>query len=355
MSRTVRVRAGGGYDVKIGGGLLRECGAELAALLSPRMAFVVTDSGVAPLCLEDCLTSLTGAGFRCASFTFPAGEESKTLSTLSDLLEAMAGEGVSRSDCVLALGGGVTGDMAGFAAGCYMRGVRFVQLPTTLLAAVDSSVGGKTAVDLSAGKNLAGVFHQPSLVLCDTDRLATLPERELLCGAAEALKTGILMGGELFRLFEEGAALEHLPEVIALCVEYKAGVVERDEREQGERKLLNLGHTVGHAIERCSDFSLPHGLAVAEGMAVIARASARRGWCAPETARRIEAALRRSGLPTATNFTPDELAAAALSDKKRSGGVITLAIPAAIGACDLRTTEVSELAGIIADGVEEAS
>ena len=349
--RTLPVNVGKGYNVKIGKGILPRCGEEIAALLGPCSVAVVTDSNVAELYLEECVRSLTEAGLRASVFTFPAGEGSKNLSTLSDILEAMASEGLTRVDAVAALGGGVAGDMAGFAAGCYMRGVRFVQIPTTLLAAVDSSVGGKTAVDLRAGKNLAGLFHQPSLVLCDTDCLNTLPETEYCCGLAEALKTGVLRGEGLFRLFEEGMAREQIEDVIAQCVEYKAGVVERDEREQGERKLLNLGHTVGHAIELCSNYTILHGLAVAMGLAIIARASAQRGWCSPATARRIEAALKRNSLPATTEFSPTELAKAALSDKKRAGSTVTLAIPSEIGACTLKPVSVAELEGIIAEGL----
>ena len=349
--KTLRVNAGKGYNVKIGKGILSQCGEEISAVLGPCSVGVVTDNNVAGLYLEKCVRSLSDAGFKTSTFTFLDGEGSKNLSTLSDILEFLASVGLTRADAVVALGGGVVGDMAGFAAGCYMRGVRFVQLPTTLLAAVDSSVGGKTAVDLKAGKNLAGLFYQPSLVLCDTGCLDTLPEEEYRCGLAEALKTGVLAGEKLFHVFEEGTAREHLEEIIGQCVEYKAGVVERDEKEQGERKLLNLGHTVGHAIELCSDYRDLHGFAVAAGLAIIARASARRGWCSLAAAHRIEAALKENGLPTTTDFSPDALAKAALSDKKRAGSTVTLAIPSEIGACTLRSLNVNELEELITAGL----
>ena len=349
--KTLRVNAGKGYNVKIGKGILSQCGEEISAVLGPCSVGVVTDNNVAGLYLEKCVRSLSDAGFKTSTFTFLDGEGSKNLSTLSDILEFLASVGLTLADAVVALGGGVVGDMAGFAAGCYMRGVRFVQLPTTLLAAVDSSVGGKTAVDLKAGKNLAGLFYQPSLVLCDTGCLDTLPEEEYRCGLAEALKTGVLAGEKLFHVFEEGTAREHLEEIIGQCVEYKAGVVERDEKEQGERKLLNLGHTVGHAIELCSDYRDLHGFAVAAGLAIIARASARRGWCSLAAAHRIEAALKENGLPTTTDFSPDALAKAALSDKKRAGSTVTLAIPSEIGACTLRSLNVNELEELITAGL----
>lgn len=245
--------------------------------------------------------------------------------------------------------------MAGLAAALYLRGVRYIQLPTSLLAAVDSSVGGKTAVDLSAGKNLAGAFLQPAAVLCDTDCLGTLTPEFFADGAAEAIKTGVLCDEDLFALFEGpplSPASPVLPEIIARCVRYKAGVVERDEKEQGERKLLNLGHTVGHAIEKCSGFTIPHGHAVAAGMAVMAQAAEALGWTQQPVAARIAACLEKNHLPTGTDFSPEALAEAALSDKKRAGGAITLVVPEKIGRCVLKKLPVAELLPVIRAGLE---
>ncbi len=208
--------------------------------------------------------------------------------------------------------------MAGFAAASYLRGIRYVQLPTTLLSAVDSSVGGKTAIDLAAGKNLAGAFLQPAAVLCDTDCLRSLPAAVFADGAAEAIKTGVLSGETLFSLFEDGTLTDAPAEVIARCIRYKAGVVERDEKERGERRKLNLGHTVGHAIEKCSGYVIPHGHAVAAGLAVIARAPSGPG-LSRGVRRAITACLSKNGLPTGTDYSAEALAKAALSDKKRSG------------------------------------
>ena len=267
-------------------------------------------------------------------------------------MEFLASEHLTRTDCVAALGGGVTGDMAGFAAAVYLRGIRYVQLPTTLLAAVDSSVGGKTAVDLTAGKNLAGAFCQPAAVICDTDCLKTLPPDVFADGAAEAVKTGVLSDEALFALFEDGTLTADPGEVIARCVAYKAGVVERDEKEQGERKLLNLGHTVGHAIEKCSGYVIPHGHAVAAGLAVIARAAEALGWTEESLAARITACLSKNGLPTGTDYSAEALAEAALSDKKRAGGDITLVVPRKIGHCELRKVPVADLLPIIRAGLE---
>lgn len=350
--RSIHVRTSPPYSVVIGPGLLQSCGPRLGALMSPCHMAVVTDSTVAPLYLETVRQSLSGAGFTVSVCVFPAGEAHKNFETLSAILEFLAEHRLTRTDCVAALGGGVTGDMAGFAAAVYLRGVRCVQLPTTLLSAVDSSVGGKTAIDLAAGKNLAGAFLQPAAVLCDTDCLSSLPKDVFADGAAEAVKTGVLCDERLFALFEDGTLAAEPAEVIARCVAYKAGVVERDEWEQGERKLLNLGHTVGHAIEKCSGYAVPHGHAVAAGLAVIARAAEALGWTEEPLAARVAACLQSCGLPTGTEYGPEALAAAASADKKRAGGDITLVIPKKIGLCELKKIPVPELLPVIRAGLE---
>ena len=353
--QTIHVRTNPEYDVVIGPGLLEECGPRLRETVGLCHMAVVSDSNVAPLYLERVRTSLERAGFTVSTYIFHAGEAYKNFNTLSDILEFLAGEQLTRTDCVAALGGGVTGDMAGLAAALYLRGVKYVQLPTTLLAAVDSSVGGKTAIDLRAGKNLAGAFMQPAAVLCDTDCLKTLPPHVFADGAAEALKTGVLCSEELFARIEPGLSMSELDEIIAQCVAFKAGVVERDEKEQGERKLLNLGHTVGHAIEKCSGFTIPHGHAVAAGMAIMARAAENLGWLTDEAKQtfeegRIESAVENLGLPSSTEYPPEALAQAALSDKKRAGDSITIVVPSKIGRCELKTIPVSELRSVIEAG-----
>ena len=354
--KEIRVNTLPAYTVTIGPGLLKNCGGLLRKTLPVCRVAVVTDSIVGPLYLETVTESLKAAGYTVSAYEFPAGEGSKNLETLSGILEFLASERLTRSDCLAALGGGVAGDMAGFAAACYLRGIRYVQLPTTLLSAVDSSVGGKTAIDLKAGKNLAGAFLQPAAVLCDTDCLKTLPPEVLADGAAEAIKTAVLSDPGLFNSLEDGMApLLDPAALIAGCVAYKAGVVERDEREQGERKLLNLGHTVGHAIEKCSGYTVPHGHAVAAGLSIIARASARLGWTSGDgarTAERICSALRLTGLPISTEYTPEALAEAALADKKRAGDSITIVVPKEIGACALMEIPVSELLFVIGTGWE---
>lgn len=350
--REIPVRVREGYDAAIGCGLLRESGRLIRAAAGECRLAVVTDGNVEKLYLKPLLNSLNEAGYDACSFSFPAGEQSKRMHTLEAALEFLAGARLTRKDCVVALGGGVVGDLAGFAAGCYLRGVRYIQMPTTLLAAVDSSVGGKTAVDLAAGKNLAGLFHQPSLVICDTDCFVTLPPEEFANGAAEAIKTGILGDKALFSLFESGEAAHHLEDIVSRCVSYKAGIVEQDETESGPRKLLNLGHTIGHAVEQCSGYAVPHGHAVAIGLAAIARASEKLGWTEEPVAERIETALLKNNLPVTTELTPDALAMAALSDKKRSGGSITLVVPKRIGSCALMELPTVQLERVFRAGLE---
>ena len=353
MSKLIRVGLEErGYDIHVGYGILAEAGRMLKPLARGPMP-VVTDATVSEIHLAAFLESCGRAGLDAHPVVMPPGEGSKSFSGLADLSGALLNAGVDRGGLIVALGGGVTGDMAGFAAGCYLRGVRYVQIPTTLLAAVDSSVGGKTAVDLVAGKNLAGLFHQPSLVLCDTDTFATLSPDEFANGAAEAIKTGILDDEALFSLFETGDVRTKISEIVAQCVAFKARIVEADETETGIRKTLNLGHTAGHAIERYSDYTIPHGQAVAIGLAIIARAAEKLGWATEPIARRIEAALARNGLPVTTTFSPEALAQAALSDKKRAGGTITLVVPKKIGDCALVDLPVEQLLEVFRAGLEE--
>jgi len=350
--QTIEVRTSPAYAVSIGSGLLRSCGTLLRQLMAPCHIAVITDSTVAPLYLDTVSDSLQNVGFAVSPYVFPAGESHKNFDTLAAILEFLAEEHLTRTDCLVALGGGVTGDMAGLAAALYLRGIRYVQLPTTLLSAVDSSVGGKTAIDLQAGKNLAGAFLQPAAVLCDTDCLSTLPTPVFADGAAEAIKTGVLCDEALFSLFEDGTLTADPAEVIARCVAYKSGVVERDEKEQNERRLLNLGHTIGHAIEACSGYTLPHGHAVATGLAMMARAAERLGWVEEPIAARICACLVKNGLPISTEYPAAELACAASADKKRAGNDITIVVPRKIGVCELKKMPVSDLTQVIAAGWE---
>lgn len=352
LIKTVDVHLGDGYRVWIGNGFLDRCGSMITALTGPCRTAIITDSTVAPLYLGTVKDSLQRAGNSVCSYVYPAGESSKNLPTLTDILNFLASKHLTRTDCLVALGGGVCGDMAGFAAGCYLRGIRYVQLPTTLLAAIDSSVGGKTAVNLKAGKNLAGLFYQPIGVFCDPDSLKTLPQDIFLDGVAEVVKTGILSGESLFRRLETGISPAELPGIIMQCVTFKAGIAEQDERDTGQRRILNLGHTVGHAIEQCSGYTVLHGHAVSVGIAVMTRAAVKFGWCEPSCGERIITTLRRNHLPLSTPYSAKELSDAALADKKCSGGDITLIIPKRIGQCFCKKVPVQTLESIIAAGWE---
>ena len=338
----VHVTASREYDVLIGQGLIDRSGALTAEVLPPCRCMLVSDSTVAALYAQRVSDSFVQAGYDVSTFTFPAGESSKTMKTLEALLNAMGASGLSRSDFVVALGGGVVGDLAGLAAAVYSRGVPFVQIPTTLLAAVDSSVGGKTAVDMPFGKNMVGAFHQPSLVLTDTDALRALPRELITCGAGEIIKCGVLNDHELFVWMETGHWLDRIETVVARCVAYKRDIVAEDEFDTGRRAFLNLGHTFGHAIEQCSGLSVPHGMAVGLGALMAAAAAG----CDEALLRRLARCLTVNGLPVRCPYPASALAEAALADKKRSGRQITLVLPQDIGRCVLQKTPVAELPGL---------
>ena len=349
--KTIQIRASREYSVLIDSGLLSHLGDEAAKIRNPGKAAIISDSNVWPLYGRMAAASLEKAGFATEKFVFPAGENSKNGATYLSLLNFLAEKHITRSDFIIALGGGVVGDLAGFAAACFLRGIRFIQFPTTLLAAVDSSVGGKTAIDLDAGKNLAGAFYQPKLVLCDTDLLNTLPEDIFRDGCAEVIKYGVLFDDSLFDLLmQEGLDFDR-ESVIARCVELKRDVVAQDEFDTGTRQLLNLGHTVGHGIEARSNFSISHGQAVAIGMAIITGAAVKYGICNMETYDNILTVLAKFNLPSKTDYTLQELYECTLSDKKRLGGSITLVVPEKIGKCILRQTKVEELKDFIEAGL----
>lgn len=352
MMKTVEVSASKKYEVVIGGGVLEQAGARVRAIAPAcEKIAVITDDRVAPLYAGRLEQSLAGAGFSVVRFTLEHGERSKNAENYVQILNFLAENRMTRGDLVAALGGGVVGDISGFAAATYLRGVKYIQIPTTLLAMVDSSVGGKTAIDLPAGKNLAGAFCQPDLVLCDPSTLDTLPGEVFTDGCAEVLKYGVLGDRTLFdHLLERGREFDR-GDVVTRCVEMKRDYVCADEFDTGVRQKLNLGHTVGHAIEKCSGYAVPHGSAVAVGMAVVARAAAARGLCTADCAEEIVRAITALGLPTATEFSAEELAAPMLSDKKRSGASVNLIVPCGIGDCRIMPMPTSELAGFVRAGL----
>ena len=343
--KTVTVSASKTYDIHIGSGLLATLGEEAKKLGKAQKICVVSESAVFPLYGAAAVESLEKSGFSVVSYVFPAGEESKNGTNFLQLLNFLAESKLTRSDMIVALGGGVVGDLAGFAAASFLRGMRFIQVPTTLLAAVDSSVGGKTAIDLPAGKNLAGAFCQPSLVLCDTDALNSLPLDIFRDGCAEVIKYGVLYDPELFAHLEEKGLDFDREAVITRCVELKRDVVMEDEFDTGARMKLNLGHTIGHGVEARSHFGLSHGKSVAIGMAIVSRASG----CADTS--RILNILEKFGLPTATEYSVDDIYTYTLSDKKRSGGTVKLIVPQRIGDCAIVPTPVENLKSFIEAGL----
>lgn len=349
--KTITVPTSRTYLVKVGSGLLSTLGAEAASVSRASRVCIVSDSNVWPLYGKAAQESLQKAGFQPVSYVFPAGEASKNGETYLSLLNFLAENHLTRSDLLVALGGGVVGDLAGFAAATYLRGIDFIQVPTTLLAAVDSSVGGKTAIDLPAGKNLAGAFCQPALVLCDIDTLHTLPEDIFRDGCAEIIKYAILFSPELFALLAQTGLDFPREEVISRCVELKRDVVTEDEFDRGLRMLLNLGHTFGHGVEAQSGFTVSHGKAVAIGTAIMARAAASRGLCSSSNAERMLSLLKLFGLPTSTDYTADQLVQSALSDKKRSADTVNLIVPHSIGDCQILPTPVSKLKSFLEAGL----
>ena len=300
-------------------------------------------------------TSLTAAGFDVYKYVFPGGEDNKNMKTICGILDFLANNKFTRSDLLLALGGGITGDVTGFAAATYLRGIDFIQVPTTLLAIVDSSVGGKTGVNLNAGKNLAGAFWQPGLVLFDPDVLDTLSYDIKLDGIAEAIKAGAIADPEIIDMIRNSTAAEDhgfLMEIAARAIRVKRKVVEEDERDHGSRQLLNFGHTLAHAIEKCSSFSISHGHAVAIGMDIVSAASQKSGWSDESCSGIITETLEKFSFPLKCPFSARELTEAALQDKKIRGAEITLVIPEAISRCVLRTIPVEDLESFISCGLQ---
>lgn len=340
------------YDVSIGRGLLERVGRTVAPLFEGARVALVTDSHVGPLFADVVAESLREPGFDVDVITIPAGESSKSWAVAGEVVERLAELGLDRTDAVIALGGGVVGDLAGFCAAVYLRGIAFAQVPTTLLAQVDSSVGGKTGVDLTAGKNLAGAFIQPAAVIADTGTLESLPEHEWRSGLAEIAKSAVL-DGEGFLGWLELHAREMMSrqpdavqEAVRASVAFKGRVVASDERESGDRESLNLGHTLGHAIERVAGYGIvPHGLAVAEGMRFAARLAVRVAGADPGFCERQERLLDALGLTRRTDsWDTDALRLAMSADKKARGGTPRFVLPTAPGSFVVTTVDESLIA-----------
>ena len=313
---------------------------------------IITDQNIAEYHMETCAESLRDSGYKLSYYVIPPGEESKNGEIYLGILNSMARDELTRTDGIVALGGGVVGDLAGFCAATYLRGINVYQVPTSLLAMVDSSIGGKTGIDLEAGKNLAGAFHMPSLIYQDQGLLATLPEEELLNGMAEIIKCGILAGGDFFELLNPTVKRGNednidipLDELIRKSAELKIDIVSRDPLDKGERQLLNFGHTFGHAIEKMSEYEIKHGFAVAMGMALIAEIAHENGWCDSDSRDAIVGILDTWGYDLDIPYSMEDMLEIIRVDKKRKGDSLDLIVPYGIGDCRIQRIQMEDLYG----------
>lgn len=339
--KTVRVDTQKKYEILIGSSILSFVGQFSVEKTGKGKALVVTDDIVNELYSDTVCDSLKKAGYSVYKYVFVNGEKSKTFENYLKILQFLYDNQFTRSDCVFALGGGVVGDIAGFCAATFLRGIKFIQVPTTLLAAVDSSVGGKTAVNFNDSKNAVGAFYQPDAVFCDYSVLDSLNEINFADGMAEIIKCGVICDKPLFDSLENPTKPQ-LEKIITRCIEIKRDVVLHDEFDTGIRNVLNLGHTFGHAIEKCSKHEITHGHAVSIGMAIMTKAAVKKGICKQETLDRLLYMLEKYKLPVSTKFNSDEIFDAVLSDKKRDGNKINLIVPEKIGSVKVLNVSLEE-------------
>lgn len=349
--KTINVKTSNCYDVIISDNLLSEAGRHIKNTVGGSSVIIISDDIVYPLYGQQVESSLIESGYKVIKYIIVNGEASKNAANYIAILNFLADHHITRSDIIVALGGGVVGDLAGFIASTYLRGIYFIQIPTTLLAAVDSSVGGKNAINLDAGKNLAGTFYQPDLVLCDYSALSSLRESVFADGCAEVIKYGVIADKDLFYMLNNPIK-EQLEEIISQCVLLKQNIVCNDEYDNGIRQILNFGHTIGHAVEICSNYIISHGSAVSIGMAIVTRASFFMNICSRTCSDEIIAMLKEYNLPTEITFNAEELFNAALSDKKRTGGFINIVIPEEVGRCVIKKITLDNLKEIIHLGIE---
>ena len=349
--RKITVDASKTYDVIIEKGLIDRVGEYAKGVGIKGKACIISDSNVAPLYMERVKNSLLESGLLVCEYVFEPGEKSKTAETFIDILNFLAENHISRKDTLFALGGGVVGDITGFCAATYMRGIKFVQIPTSLLSAVDSSVGGKTGIDLKSGKNLAGAFYQPEIVLFDPDVLHTLTEEYFADGMAEVIKYAIIRGRGIEKLILEDTQ-KNLEEIITRCIEIKRDVVNEDEFEGGVRKILNFGHTAGHAIEAEGGYTLSHGRCVAIGMHIVTKAWEKRGLCEAGTCDVLEKMLKLFNLDTKCPYTPQVIVERAKNDKKADNMEVSLIVPAKVGECEVRKISMDEFLTVLKEGME---
>lgn len=352
MLKKITVTASKTYEIIVSRNLLKNIGDYVKAEVGVGKAALVTDDKVDSLFGEKVATSLQDAGFVVEKFVIKNGEQSKNSENYLALLNFLAQNNFTRSDVIIALGGGVVGDLAGFAASTYLRGVRLVQVPTTLLAAVDSSVGGKTAINLDAGKNLAGSFYQPNLVLCDCDTFLTLEPDVFKDGCAEVIKYGIIADKNM--LLNLKVRLQNdIDSIVTNCIKIKRDIVIKDEYDNGMRKLLNFGHTIGHAVEKNSNFAISHGKAVAIGMIIVSRAAKKLGHCSEQCYQQIYNIIKDFGFELTTEYSALQLYDFALSDKKRAGDSIDVVLPEELGRCVIKSFSVEQLFELINLGIKE--
>ncbi len=343
--KTLRVNAtSASYGILIEKGILKNCSEYIAPVVKGKRLMIVTDTNVAPLYLDTVKEAFEGSDFSVSSFIFEAGERNKNLSTVAAIYDALAKEGFTRKDCIIALGGGVCGDISGFAAATFMRGIDFVQIPTTLLSQVDSSVGGKTGVDTQYGKNLVGAFYQPKLVLIDPNTLDTLTDHYFADGMGEVIKYGCIKSAQLFDMLGDAPIKENIEDIILQCLTIKRDVVNEDERESGIRMILNFGHTIGHSIEKLSNFTLSHGECVAKGMVLITKAAENAGITARGCAEKIAELCTKCGLSTDVKFSIDDIAENAKNDKKGNGDSLNIVLIKEIGSSLIHTIDKKDFA-----------
>lgn len=346
--RRIRVNASQPYDVLIGSGLLGNCGEEIKPLVKGNKAVVVTDDNVGPIYAETVINSLEKSGISAELYTFKHGEESKCAETLLGLYDFLGKNNITRSDFLVALGGGVVGDLTGFAAATYLRGIDYIQLPTSLLAQVDSSVGGKTAIDISAGKNLVGAFKQPKLVIADMDTLKTLSDDFFADGMGEVVKYGMIYSKPLFDRLKAGDVRENPEDVIAQCVDIKREVVEADEFDTGLRMILNFGHTLGHSIEKHFNYTgISHGRAVAVGMHLITKMAEKNGLISENISEELKNCLIANKLPYEVGIGADALFSGAVNDKKRFSDTINIILCKQIGKAEIVKLNIEDFRKMI--------
>lgn len=348
--KQITVNTSQGYDIFINHGILFKCGEILSSILNTRTLAIITDDIVNSLYAETVINSLINQGFKVCKFIFSNGENSKNISVLNEIYNFLSQNNITRTDCLIALGGGVVGDITGFAAATYLRGLDYVQIPTTLLSQIDSSVGGKTAVNLDCGKNLVGAFKQPRCVICDPDTLLTLNEEQLADGMSEAIKYGMIRDESLFEVFENHTIsniMKCIDEVIYRCILIKKAIVESDEFDKGERMVLNFGHTLGHAIEKFYNYEVSHGNAVAIGMCLITERAYRAGICEENVLDRLINCIKAYNLPYELNVSMGMIVNLCKSDKKRESDSINFVICDKVGHSIIKKVSINDFQSFI--------